>query len=675
MQALSCHRIINEAKERGDYVIALAGNPNTGKSTLFNLLTGLEAVTANFPGKTVDINVGSMKYKAKRITFVDLPGIYSLDPVSEDQWVARRSLLEDRPDVVVIVVDASNLVRNLYLVLQCLDLEIPAVVALNMVDYATKVGLSVDDRKLSELLGVPVVRTVATTGKGVKDLVEASVRVASRRLKKEGALVDYSDEVAAAVTELERLVTKSRISTPFSSSPRFAAMMLLEGDQEFRDILAKNEGGEDVIRAADGILRRLNPKARGSAFSIIASERYRLAGEIATTVEAKTFRPTLLSERLRHLTVSPATGLPILALVFAGLFSFIFLAGGALSKAIASSWGAFVSPILDAAVETIWGGVIGRVMLWGLDAGVLAWLTIGVPYVLTFYVALSLLEDSGYLNSIAFLMDGLMHRVGLHGRAMIPMLAGAGCNVPAIMGTRVLSTRRERLIASTLIVLVPCSARLAVIVGAVANTIGWLYAFLILAFEGSIIILVGYGLHKVLPGESTGLVMEMFPFRVPSARSTLKKTWFRFRDFVTIAFPMVTLGSLAMGALYETGALWVVNSALAPMVTGILGLPAIAGLALVLGVLRKELTLELLLALAIVQFGARGASLQGFMTPVQLFVFALVVTIYVPCIATISVLGKELGWKSALLISSFTVGVAILVGGLANLATALMEVR
>jgi len=295
----------------------------------------------------------------------------------------------------------------------------------------------------------------------------------------------------------------------------------------------------------------------------------------------------------------------------------------------------------------------------------LAWLSVGLPYVLTFYIVLSLLEDTGYLNSIAFLTDNIMHKLGLHGRAIIPLLTGAGCNVPAIMGTRVLTTKRERVLASTLIVLVPCSARTAVILGAVANFAGWLYAAFIFAFEAALIGLVGLGLHRLLPGESSGLVMEMFPFRVPSGSAIVKKTWFRFKDFAYVAFPIVTLGSLAMGALYETKLLWAIVDPMQPVVLGLLGLPAVAGVTLILGILRKELTLELLVALAIVQYGATAQNLLVFMTPLQILVFALVVTIYIPCVATVAVLGRELGWRNALFIMAFTITLALIIGGIA----------
>ncbi|MBI4743521.1 MAG: ferrous iron transporter B [Actinobacteria bacterium] len=259
-----------------------------------------------------------------------------------------------------------------------------------------------------------------------------------------------------------------------------------------------------------------------------------------------------------------------------------------------------------------------------------------------------------------------MHKVGLHGRAIISLVAGAGCNVPAIIGTRVLTTKRERTIASTLIVLVPCSARTAVILGTVSLYAGWKPAVMIYLILFALIAGVGIGLNKIMPGESEGLVMEMFPFRAPSIPTILKKTWYRFKDFIFVAFPIVVIGSFVLGGLYETGYLWKLAAPLSPVVSGWLGLPAVAGITLIIAVLRKELALQLLVTLAMVRYGNKAKDLLFFMNTRQLFVYALVNTIYIPCIATIAVLGRELGTKRAAAIMAFTISLAILVGGIAN---------
>jgi ferrous iron transport protein B len=256
--------------------------------------------------------------------------------------------------------------------------------------------------------------------------------------------------------------------------------------------------------------------------------------------------------------------------------------------------------------------------------------------------------------------------MGLHGRAIIPLVAGAGCSVPAIMGTRVLGSMRERVIASTLVVLTPCSARTAVILGAVSLTAGWKPALAIYAVTFTLALLTGIGMHRFMPGRGTGLVMEMFPFRRPGALAILKKTWYRFRDFTLVATPIVLGGSIILGGLYETGLLWKLAVPLRPIMEGWLGIPAVAGLTLIVAILRKELALQLLITLAMVQYGPQASNLLSFMRPDQIVVYALVNTIYVPCVATIAILGRELGWRRAALICGFTVALALLVGGAAR---------
>jgi ferrous iron transport protein B len=684
---LSWHKALKEVKEKTDFTIALAGNPNVGKSCIFNQLTGLSVVTANYPGKTVELNFGVTTHNGLKIGIIDLPGTYALGAVSDDQWVARRGVLEGQPDVVVVVVDASNLQRNLYMVLQFLELDLPVIIALNLIDYAAKIGLKIDYEKLSKLLGTPVIPTVAIRGEGIDELIHAITDFVKEKKKVEKPKIAYGQDIEEAIRTLEEMIHKSSVEIPYNLSARALAIQLLEGDKEFIDSVARQQvqgqghghgmrhrrgqrwgqtSGNEVVQLAANLSRQIEERHGEPVGIRIARERHGLAGTIADEVQSKIDTPILFSEKLKHLTVAPTTGIPLMILAILGIFAFIFYVGGFLSYLVNSFWSSLVSPAMVGFVNSLFGsGIISNVILWMIDKGVLAWLSVGVPYIITFYLVLSVIEDSGYLNSIAFLSDNIMHKFGLHGRAIIPILTGAGCNVPAIMGTRVLTTKRERILASALIVLVPCSARTAVILGAVANFIGWTYAVLIFLIELGLIAIVGWGLHKILPGESSGLVMEMFPFRVPSLSSILKKTWFRFKDFAFVAFPIIMLGSLVLGALYETGYLWAIAMPIGPIIQTLLGLPAVAGICLILGVLRKELTLELLVALAIAQYGSGAQNLLNFMTPLQIFIFALVVTIYIPCIATVAVLGKELGWKNAIILMLFTIVLAILVGGIA----------
>ena len=656
---LSCHGALKEIKGNTDFIFVLAGNPNVGKSSIFNRLTGMGVVTANYPGKTVELNLATTTFKDLRIGIIDLPGSYALGAVSEDQWVARRAVLDTSPDTAIMILDATNLARNLYMTLQFIDLGIPIVAALNLIDEAEKRNIITDTEKLSALLGIPVVPTIAITGQGLDELIKTAVEVASKKYEI-NYNIHYGTDIETNIKRLEDILSRYN----FGISPRALSLLLLEEDHEFIELVEKNADGRIILDEVEKISKDIQQKHGEKTPMRITRERHGLAGSIASQVQGE-ITPAA-SDKLWAYTTSPLTGIPLLVGVLTIIFGFLFYGGNILSTLFSDLWAAYLSPLIDGTIFAVFGaGHLGKTLIWGFDAGILAALAVGIPYVLTFYFLLAFLEDTGYLNSVAFLTDRLMHKFGLHGRAIIPLVAGAGCNVPAIIGTRVLTTMRERTIASTLITLIPCSARTAVILGAVSLFVGWKPAVAIYLIIFALVFLVGIGLNKVMPGSSSGLVMEMFPFRAPILSNILKKTWFRFKDFVFVAFPIVVIGSLGLGALYETGYLWNLAEPLSPVVEDWLGLPPVAGLTLIFAVLRKELALQLLVTFAIVQYGGGASNLLLFMSPKQLFVYALVNTIYIPCVATIAVLGRELGWKRALAIMVFTIMLAIIIGGIA----------
>lgn len=662
---LSCHTAIDKIKGEVDFTFALAGNPNVGKSTLFNRLTGMGVMTANYPGKTVELNIATTDYDGSHIGIIDLPGTYAIGSVSEDQWVARQAVLDGQPDVVIVMVDATNLVRNLYIVLQFLDLGLPLVVALNLVDQAERVGLTTDVDRLALLLGVPVVETVATQGKGLDQLMAAALKVARRPRGRLAHSARYDLDTEKLISELEADIAATQNGFPYGLSSRALSILLLERDQEFIEAINGSETGRPLIHKAERLSAKLEEMHGKPSPVSLARERYGLAGVITSEAQLSERRTASLSERLWRYTTSPLSGLLILSAALVALFAFLFFVGTFLSDQFTYIWTLTASPFIDAIIKTIAGtGWVARTLDWGFDAGIMATLGVGIPYVLTFYFLLALLEDTGYLNSVAFLTDRLMHKFGLHGRAIIPLIAGAGCNVPAIIGTRVLTTERERVVASTLITMVPCSARTAVIIGALAFVGGWQPAAAVFAIVLLLIVAVGLALNRILPNQPGGLVMEMFPFRAPSLLSISKKTWYRFKHFITAAMPIVFVGSIVLGAAYETGYIWKLSAPMAPVIEGWLGLPAVAGLTLLFAVLRKELALQLLVTLAVVKYGPEAKNLLKFMTADQLFVYALVNTIYIPCVATIAILARELSWKKAISISGFTVMLAVFVGGL-----------
>lgn len=665
----SCHSALNKLRGETDFTIALAGNPNVGKSSVFNSLTGMGVETAHYPGKTVELNVATTSLNGMNIGIIDLPGTYALGAVSEDQWVARQAVLDGNPDAVVMVVDATNLARNLYMVVQFLELGYPLVIALNVLDVMRRQGRDVDIDRLSILLGVPVVPTVANRGEGLDELIQKAVEVARSGVRPSPLGISYGLDVEKNIRRLTDAIAGAGLEDPYGLPHRALALLLLEKDPEFIELTSAMPGWEPVLELAVGLRQKIAAEHGQSAATRIAGERHGLAGIITDEVETrKEDQKPGWGERLWRYTTSPTTGIPILLLVLAANFLILYFLGNALAELISTGYANYLAdPVRTALVDAYGENLVTLSIIWAMD-GFKAALTVGIPFVLVFYMLLAVLEDTGYLNSVAFLTDSVMHRFGLHGRAMIPIVAGAGCNVPAIMGTRVLTTMRERVIAGTLIVLVPCSARNAVIFGAVAFYSGWQSTLALYAIILVLWVVLGLALNKMLPGQTMGLVMEMFAFRRPHTTTILKKTWFRFRDFVFMVIPLLLVGSVALGALFQTGILLDAANWFSPVLQGWMGLPPIAGVALVVAVLRKELALQLLIAMALVQGVDPDVrnNLNAFMTNEQLFVFALVTAIYIPCVATIAALARELGWKRALMIMGFTIVLAIFVGGLVN---------
>jgi len=659
---------VSQLRERVDHLFALIGNPNVGKSTVFNRLTGMGVLTANYPGMTVGVNLGETEYAGERIGILDLPGTYALGAVSEDQVVARRGILEGKPEVVVVILDATNLARNLYLLLQVLDLEIPAVAALNLADEAERQGLHTDLEQLNELLGIPVIPTVATRGDGLDRLMRAALELAHSPGEFFPVPFYYATDIERHAREIAAEIGRSGLEVPHGIPARALAILLLERDEEFALMLRESDKSGGVLSLVERARDEIRRTHGNDAAVVIARERYGIAGSIVEAVQHRTERQRpSWGERLWEYTTDPRSGLLILAAVLAAVFFALFFLGDLLARAFSDLWEVLAAARLERMIYGLLGeGTLGVAVKWGLVDGIEAALSVAIPYVFTFYIILALLEDTGYLNSVAFLADRVMHRLGLHGRAVIPLISAAGCNVPAVMGTRVLSTRRERIIASTLIVLIPCSARTAVIIGGVSRYAGWGYALLLYLILFLLVAAVGVGLNRLLPGRSSGLVMEVFPFRRPSARTMLSKTWMRLKDFVFVATPIMLGGSFLLGLLYGSGWIFKLEAPLRPLMEGWLGLPAVAGLALIFAFLRKELALQLLLVLAT---GTATASLAGFMDHRQIFIFALVNAIYIPCAATFAVLLRELGWRTALAISAFTVLLALLMGGLVNLVS------
>ncbi len=620
--------------------VALAGNANVGKSVIFNHFTGLHQHVGNWPGKTVEKAEGTLYFRGRVVDVIDLPGIYSLSTFSLEEKISREYIAGEKPDVVINVVDASSLERNLFFTLQLLELEPKVVVALNQVDVAERKGVRVDPKRLERELGVPVVPTVAVRGRGIHSLLERAVEVAEGRRRIRPHRFSYGREIERRVRSLLPLLEKAGTGYP----PRWLALKLLEGDEEVKRLVGRVS--PRAVELAGKYSRELEGLYGEKASTLLTSCRYSLAHRIASRSQRIHPRPAR-TERLDALTTHPLLGYPLLAGLLLSLLLTVFWVGGRVEGVLEG----LTEPLVKGTSERL-GSLAGE----GVVGGLLAGLTIVLPFVLPFYVLLTLLEDSGYLARGAFLMDGLMHRLGVHGKAFIPLLLGYGCNVPACLGCRIMETERERVLSVFLSTLVPCAARTVVILGLVGRFVGMGWALGLYLLDLAAIFLLGRLAFKIMPGEPVGLIMEIPPYRRPHLPTVLRQSWNRTKDFFYVALPFILGGSLVLTALRAGGLLDPLSDLLSPLTVGWLGLPAVAGVTLLFGLLRKELTLIMLTLLL-------GPDLSLHLTHAQMITFATVTVFYFPCVATLAALVREVGWKRSLYIAAAEVLFALWLGG------------
>jgi ferrous iron transport protein B len=628
--------------------VALVGNPNVGKSVLFNRLTGIGVISSNYPGTTVEIFEGKVTSRGKTIEVFDLPGAYSLTGSSENEEVTLRFLAERGADCVIAVADATRLEQSLVQVFQLIELGFCVVLALNFMDVARE-RYELDLDRLRGELGVPIVPTVAVTGEGIDQLCDEaffdSVKVSDFK-------VHYDHHIEEILEELEPLADQESIDFP----TRGALLKLLEGNLFFSD---KFSAG--MKERARELTERFREQHDETIDVHIGRDRYGEAGRIKSEVIKNIERPPSLKERISRITLQPSTGVPILLLILAGIFLSVVYVGGLLEE--------FTLEVYEAAVGDFWtwiadaiGGDAGKAIAEGIDLSIQAVLAIVIPYILVFYLILAVLEDSGYLPRVVVMLDGLMHRIGLHGRAIIPMIVGLGCNVPAILATRVIESRRERLILAVItVVAIPCSAQTVIIIGTVGNYAGlaWVLGIYLILF--ALVLILGRLMNKYMRSEATSLAIELPDLTVPRVKNIFYKTGVRVSEFFIIAFPLLLVGSIVLEFLMVYGVLDSLVDPLSWFTVGLLGLPAVTIIALIFGILRKEMALQLLVVL----FGTTNLALV--MSPEQMFVFALVMATFMPCVATFAVLRTEFGWKDAIMVSLGSIVIAISLGIVANL--------
>ena len=631
-----------------DYTIALAGNANVGKSATFNQLTGVDQIIGNWPGKTVERAEGLLLHKGSRIRVIDLPGIYSFSTFSMEELVSRDFIAVEHPDAVINVIDATALERNLFFTIQLLELAPPMLIAVNQIDLAAKKGITVDTKKLSECLGVPVVPTVAIKGKGIDTLTDAILDLIHH--PPSPPVIRYGKEIEERISKIIPLLES--VKNPYST--RWTAIKLLERDPAISRIIGDQD--PSIVLAADELAGEIESIHGEPVCVVISAERYhvadRIAAEVMTIRTSDDTQKMSTTEKLDQVALHPLIGYLAVIAVISGLLIWTFVIGAQVSSLIAEFLSRFEQsdPVLN-------GSLMG--IIWnGAYSGFVAGVTLIIPYVLPFYLLLAVLEDSGYLTRISVMLDRGMHKLGLHGKAIIPLILGYGCNVPAIYGCRIMESPKQKYLSAFLVTLVPCTARTVVILGLVAVFVNIWWALALYAFDILLIILLGRIAFKTVPGESVGLIMEMPDYHVPSLSVVLKQTWARTKSLIWIVFPAYIIGSVIIQVLYSVGFLDIVNSALAPVTVFWLGLPAVAGIVLIFGIIRKEMTI---LTLAVILGTTDFATV---LSPVQIIVLALVSMLYIPCLATILVLASEFDWKRALMISLTEIAVAIGIGGI-----------
>lgn len=564
------------------------GNPNVGKSVVFSRLTGVNVIQSNYPGTTVGYTKGHLKINQQEMDLIDVPGTYSLSPSCKAEEVARDMFLDENPDLIINVVDATNLERNLYLSLQILEHGLPTVMVLNMWDAAKRKGVHLNLEKLQEIIGIKIVPAVAVTGEGIKDL--------------------------------------SNVINEITLNP----------DENISKIPEMND-----------------------------NEKWAFIGQILSEVQKIEHRHPSILERLEDASVRPISGIIIALIVVFITMQVVIGLGELLINYILDPlyyqyYGPFITNLVENLIPTgffhdilVGSGYEYETSFGLLTTGIYVIFAVVLPYILSFYLVLGFLEDFGYLPRLAVLLDSIMHKLGLHGYATIPIVLGFGCNVPAMLSTRILEGKREKFIAATLVAIsVPCMAQTAVIIGLLGQY-GIQYIIMVYGTLFILFITLGSILNLLMKGESPEIFFEIPPYRIPHMGTLLTKTWMRVRGFLIEALPFVFLGILAVNIMYLVGIMSALSSLLAPVMSQMLGLPNQAIDALIMGFLRKDLATAMLAPLNL--------------TPGQLVVACTVLASSFPCIATFIVLIKEIGIKDMLKTVALMLSIALITGTILNI--------
>ena len=638
--------------------IILMGNPNVGKSVIFNYLTGRYVTVSNYPGTTVELTHGKLLGDSSTLV-LDTPGINNFIPSSEDEVVTRNILLESPDARVIQVGDSRNLDRTLLLSLQLKEMGIPFILCLNMSDEARERGIHIDEDKLSEILQVPVVKTVAIQHIGLQKLIPKLAEASTNNFSG----IEYSPVISEGCKKVSSLIESDQ---PFRES---LSLMILASDFSLNDWVHEHLSKNDIDELNDA-LREAETNLQTSVGNAITSERMRKARTLVSKVitrekaEESSFF-TRLGEWSQHRFGGLAIGAVVLYLIYQ--FVGVFGAGILVDFFENTIFGNWLTPLVTSIVDTLLPFQFAHDLLVG-DYGLLSMalsysIAIVLPIVGTFFLAFGILEDSGYLPRLAVMMNKLFRMMGLNGKAVLPMVLGLGCDTMATMTTRILDSRKERLIVMLLLALgVPCSAQLGVILGMLAAlspamTFLWVGCIVLVIFA------VGFLSSKIISGKGSDFVLELPPMRLPKLSNIGVKTLARIEWYLREAVPLFFLGTFVLFILDKLTLLSVIERGVSPIVVGFLGLPIKATEAFLIGFLRRDYGAAGLYNLFNDQIQSGSIAME---TQIQIVVSMITITLFMPCIANFFVIIKEQGIKVAMAISLFILPFSILVAGFIN---------
>ena len=639
-------------KTAGPAKVILVGNPNVGKSVIFNYLTGTYRVVSNYPGTTVEVSSGAAKDSRVSFTVLDTPGVNNLIPNSEDEKVTRDILLSETDYRVINVLDAKNLRRGFLIALQLIEMGLPVVLTLNMMDEAKSRGIEINLKAIREIFGLPVIAAVATRGKGLDQLLPAL-----KDSPKSLFPFSYSGPIEAGIESLLPLLPPAPISG------RSLALMLLAGDETLRPWLEKRLGTNEMerIEAVCSQYRTLYPESLSYRINVERLEKIdllllQIQSRRGDSVEG-------WGRRLGEWSTHRFIGFIWMLLVLFLSYEIIGVLGAKIAVGFMEKtvFGGYINPFLTRLVKAVIPFQLFQDLLvgpYGIFTMALTYaLALILPIVGFFFLIFGFMEDSGYLPRLAVMSNRIFKIMGLNGKAILPMILGLGCDTMATMTTRILETRKDKIIVTLLLALgVPCSAQLAVIFGMLAGFSPWIILSWAAIISG-VIILVGFLAGKLIPGECASFILELPPLRWPQMKNILIKTLSRIEWYLQEAVPLFILGTLILFVLDKSGVMITLERWSKPLVVYWLGLPAESTSSFIIGFLRRD-------------YGAAGffaMAQKGLLTNNQVLVALVTITLFVPCIANFFVIIKERGWKTALIIVGVVIFIALLMGGLIHL--------